>query len=453
MFVLIDKSGMSHGRWWLVLFCFFWTIAAEAQSTDRKLTLNDAISAGIANSKLLKSSGEKIAIAQEKLGENNTQYYPRFNVSSSYSRLSNNITPFTVKFPGAPSAIALNPQILNQYGENAGSTELIYSGGKVKNTAKALNFLIEAAKQDYANDRSTVIYNTINAYYSLYILQKAAEILQQNAVLLQARVNDLQNLEQFGTALHNDVLKIQIQLSQLKVQQIDNQNSIENTRFAFNILLGLPDTAKVNLDTTSFFSYKLDKTYTEYEKLALSSRPDLQSATFRTESAKANVDVVRAGYLPSIVTAANYNYLRPNARLFPNQDIFTGTWNIGLTLSWDISSLYNNRHYVKDAKENYEQTRQTQLSTYDNVRIDVYNNYLAYKYALEHVKLSKLNLDQTSENYRIVNDRLQAKIVVSTDLQDATNSLIQSQLALLEDEANADLAYFKLIKSTGTLSN
>ena len=126
---------MSHGRWWLVLFCFFWTIAAEAQSTDRKLTLNDAISAGIANSKLLKSSGEKIAIAQEKLGENNTQYYPRFNVSSSYSRLSNNITPFTVKFPGAPSAIALNPQILNQYGENAGSTELIYSGGKVRNIA------------------------------------------------------------------------------------------------------------------------------------------------------------------------------------------------------------------------------------------------------------------------------------------------------------------------------
>ena len=453
MIALITKKITLYSILSLILFAISIAFQSRAQNTIKKLTLNEAIVAGITNSKLLKASAERIYAATDRLKENNTQQVPRVNLSSSYTRISDNINPFSVKFPYAPTPIVLNPQILNQYAENLGASQLIFGGGRVKNTARSLNFLVEASKQDYANDRSNVIYNTINAFYSLYKLQQVQKILDQNIILLNSRIEDLKNLEQNGIILHNDVLKLQIQLSQLNVLQFDNINNTESTRYAFNILLGFPDSAKFTLDTSSFFKFKLEKIYNEYEKLALASRPDLQSSNFKTEASKYNIDVAKANYLPSLSSLANYNYLLPNQRVFPNQNAFKGTWNIGLTLSWDISSFYNNKHYVAEAKSNFEQNRQLQLATTDNIRTELYTNFLAYKHATEHLKLSKETLSQAQENYRILNDRLQSKLVIATDLQDAINNLIQSQLNVLQDEADIDLAYFKFIKSTGTLLN
>lgn len=439
----------------IATFCVFTLFSlnsfSQVQSTGL-LPLDSAVKLGIINSKLLKASDAKISIAQAKLKENNTQKYPRINISSSYTRISDNITPFEVKFPGAPVATVLNPQILNQFGENVGISQIIYSGLKVKKNEKALDFLIKASQLDYENDKSTAIFNIINAYYSLYKLQETKVILKENEKLLNARINDLRNLEENGIVLHNDVLKLQIQLSQLNIQQLDINNSYEATIFSFNILLGLPDTLHYSLDTASFFHYNLDKAFLDYEQQAIANRNDLKSADAKLKVAKINIEIAKAAYLPTLSTTANYNYLRPNSRVFPQQDAFKGTWNAGITLAWDLSSLYNNKHFINEAKSSYEQNNQLKLNLADNIKTELYTNYLAYKRAIEHLSLSQQTLAQAKENYKVVFDRLQNNLVLIADLQDAIAYLVQSEVNVLQDKADIDISYFRFLKSMGTLN-
>ncbi len=428
------------------------SFAAFGQAVPSVLDLQKAIDLGIANSKLLKASSEKIKIASAKIRETNTQQLPSVKVSSNYTRISDNITPFSVKFPNAPAPVVLNPQILNQYSESAGLSQLIYAGGRVKRTLKSLDFLEQASTIDLENDRQALVMNVISAYYSLYKLQQTKKILKENEQLLQARIRDLGNLEQAGIVLRNDVLKLELSLSQIKYQELDISDAYDATIYGLNILIGLPDFAKYELDTTSFFKFKLDRSFDEYVTGALSARPDLKAADLRLTASKYTLMANKSNVLPTVSGAANYNYLRPNQRVFPNRDQFDDTWSAGVTLSWDISSLYNNRHYVAEAQHSYNQTYQLKVALADNVKTELYSNYLAYQKANEHLTLSNATLSQAEENYRLINDRLQDHVVVAADLQDALNYLVQSQLNVLVDKAEIDLAYFRFIKSTGTIT-
>jgi len=431
--------------------CYF--IVGNAQIQDSILTLKKAVELGVVNSKVLKASTEKINIAIAKVNQAKSQNLPSAKLSSTYTRISDNITPFSVKFPNAPTEIVLNPQILNQFGENISVSQLIYSGGRVKKTVTGLEFLKAASELDFKNDRDAVVYNIISAYYSLYKLQEANLILKENEKLIKARLTDLQNLEKNGLLLRNDVLKLELSLSQINIQQLDNSNSFQTTKYGLNILIGLPDTANYHLDTTGFFTYKLTQPYAAYEQLATTTRFDVDAASKRLEASKLNIDVTKSNYYPMLISSAGYNYLRPSQRVFPQKDQFNGTWTAGISLAWDISSLYNNKHYIAEAKSTFNQYAQQKASLSDNIKVELYSNYLAYQKAVEHLKLSEQTLNQANENYRLIEDRLKNNLVIITDLQDALNYLLQSQINVLIDKAEIDLAYFKFIKSVGLLNN
>ncbi len=444
--------NLKINRYFLIALFLLCSFSFFAQNAVESLTLKKAIDLGVENSKLLKVSKEKINVALAKLGETNTQQLPSVKLSSNYSRLSDNITPFAVSFPGAPNPVILNPQILNQYSENATLSQLLYSGGRVHKTIKSLEFLESASKLDYENDKAGIISNIINAYYSLYKLEQSQKILKENEELIKARLADLENLEQNGIVLRNDVLKLELSLSQINIQQIDIANSYEVTKYALNILIGLPEMSNYELDTNGLFSYQLDKSLPEYESQALSNKPDLNAFDKRLQASKLLINVAKASCLPTLSVSGNYNYLRPNQRVFPNQDRFDGTWSVGASLVWDISSIYNNKPFVHEAKSNYEQNKQQKTVIEDNLKTEVYTNYLAFSRNVEHLKLSQKTLVEAEENYRLINERLQNKIVIATDLQDALNYLNQSQLNVLVDKAEIDLAYFRFMKSIGNLN-
>lgn len=434
-------------------FIFLLYVAnAGAQPAGSPLTLQKAISLGLANSKILKASAEKIKMAVAKVGESNAQMIPQLNLGSSYVRVSDNVTPLSVKFPGAATALVLNPQVLDQFSETITVSELVYAGGRIKKTVGQLDFLRKASELDYENDKEGAIINIISAYYNLYSLQQSEKILDNNEALLKARLNDLRNLEKNGIVLPNDVLKLEIALTQLNVQQADIKNAYEAARYGTAILLGLNDTVKIVLDTVHLFTYSLNKPYSEYESAALSKRPDLMSASERVSAARTGIEAVKANYLPTLATSAAYNYLKPNQRWLPQRNQFDGTWYAGLSLTWNAMSLLTNRHYIEEAKSSRDQFALQRAALADNIKIELYNNYMAYLHAVEHLKLTEKTLEQTTENYRLVNNQLQNSTVLPADLQDALSNLRTSQLNVLIDKAAIDLAYFKFLKSAGMLT-
>jgi outer membrane protein TolC len=139
----------------------------------------------------------------------------------------------------------------------------------------------------------------------------------------------------------------------------------------------------------------------------------------------------------------------PNPRLIPPDDVFKATWDAGIYLSYNISTLYTNKHKVNLAKIEQEQSQLNHDLLLDNIHSEINQSYTTYKESQEKIELSKKTILQADENYRTMHSRYTNHIALLSDLLDADIALLQARMNLALSTADAEVAYYKLMKSIG----
>lgn len=419
----------------------------SAQS-PQKLTLDNAVQLALSNSKQLKLSTAKVASANSKVDQSINSFIPQLSINSGYTRLSNNIEPFVISIPGFGSQ-ALNPQILNQYTNRASIQSTLFNGLRNQNNLKSAQYLEKAATLDSEKDVTEIRFNTINAVLNLYKGQQTLKLVDENLKLSESRINDITNMLNAGMALQNDVLRTALVKTNLEASKLDVQSAIATANYNIDILLGLPETTIPELDEASLFPVNEQKTVDEWIKDAVANRADKKAADMRINASQIMVRNANAGYMPTLAAGFNYYYNRPNQRIFPQTDAFKYTWDIGLTFSWNLTNLYTAGAQVKDAKISVQQAQLGSGIIEDGIKMDVNANYNAYTVAKAKVEVAQKALDQAIENQRVIKNRVDTGINLQTDLLDADAFVMQSQINLLNAKVDAQVAYFKLLKSVG----
>lgn len=421
--------------------------AAMAQTTE-KLTLDNAVQLAIKNSKLLKLSAAKTAAADIKVTENKNAFIPTVSINSGYTRLSDNIEPFVISIPGFGSQ-SLNPQILNQYTNRASISSTLFNGLRNQNALKTTKYLDEATKLDAEKDATEVRFNTISAVLNLHKGQQTLLLIAENIKLSESRINDITNMYNAGTALENDVLRTALVKTNLEISKMDVESAISTAYYNLAIMLGLEPGASPVIDETSLFPPAEQKSNEEWIKEGIANRGDKKAAENRALATKYGIRNAQSGYMPNLTAGFNYYYNRPNQRIFPQTDRFNDTWDLGLTLSWNLTSLYTSGAYVKEAKINYEQSNLTTAIIDDNIKMEVNANYNAYNVARAKIEAAEKGLNQAKENQRVTKNKVDSGYNLQTDLLDADAFVMQGQINLLNAKVDAQLAYFKLLKSVG----
>jgi len=88
----------------------------------------------------------------------------------------------------------------------------------------------------------------------------------------------------------------------------------------------------------------------------------------------------------------------------------------------------------------------------DNVKKEVNQEYQNYTMALDKIKLLQTSIEQAGENNKILESKYKSNIASATDRADAETLLYQAQINLELAKADAGLAYYTLLKSTGKLN-
>ena len=432
----------------LTFFALLLISFAVRSQTTKSLNLDEAVRLGIESSQQLKATGARLNVSKAKT----TQYWnallPNVSLNSSYARLSDNITPFSVKFPGATDAVVLNPQILNQFSNRLSVQEVVFTGFRAKNFYESAQFLEKAARLDIDRDRIEVKNNIIAAYLNLLKLQSSKAILAENANVLRGRLNDVRNFVKSGTALENDQLKAEIAVSQLEMNQKDVDNAIEVGNFNMNIMLGLPTDTRLDLDSKEVSEQKNVIGLDTYLK-SIDARPDLAAADFRRQATEKGIEIAKGNYYPTIAVGGNMYYNNPNQRVFPSQDAFKGTWDLGIQLSYNLTSLYTTKAQIQEAQANILATNTQKQQLSDAAKIEVNANFYAYQSAVEKIKLMEKTIIQTTENQRVTKNRYQTQVATIGELLDADALVLQAKLNLEIAKTDAIAAYYKLQKSVG----
>lgn len=427
----------------LALFMFIGS-ATKAQ----QLTLDNAVQLASNNSKQLKLSAAKVDAANTKVDQNINSFIPQVTFNANYTRLSDNIEPFTISIPGFGSQ-TLNPQILNQFTNRVSIQSTLFGGLRNQNNLKTTQYLETAAKLDAEKDAADVRFNAISAVLNLYKGQQTLKLVDENLKLADTRLTDITNMFNTGMALQNDVLRTALNKSNLDITKVDVESGISTANYNLNILLGQGETVVNTFDENSLFPVAEQKPVDAWIKDAVANRSDKKAADTRSLVSQTGVKNARIGYMPTLTAGFNYYYNNPNQRVFPQQDAFKATWDLGATLSWNLTSLYTSGATVREAKQNVVQSQLASSLIEDGIKMEVNANYNAYTVAKAKIDLAQKALDQAIENQRVVKNRVDSGVNLQTDLLDADAFVFQAQINLLNAKIDAQLAYFKLLKSVG----
>lgn len=424
-------------------------LASSLFAQEKILTLKESLEIGLQNSKDLKISRSKLNYANSKLSEINSQFLPQFKLLGNYTRLSDNIPPFEVTMPFSPNPIRISEPILNNYTFKFGFSQPLFTGFKLQSLRSSAELNLNASEQDYSKEGNEAAFNIYSAYWNYYKTDEIKKVIAQTLHQIENHLKDTRNFFENGLISKNDMLKLEVQYSNTKLMLIEAENNLELARIAFNRAIGIELTSQTKVaaseQSLNYEKYQLADIIDE----AQNNRKELKSLSYRFEASKEGVSAAKSNWLPSIYLTGNYYYSNPNPRFQPAKDEFNSNWDVGVTLSWDVWNWGMTSSQISQAEQTKIQLETNLDQLKENIKMEVYSNYLNLIKTEEKVKVNKEALDQSLENYRITSEKYNTQLATSTDLIDSETLKLQAETNLKTAEVDFQIAKVKLEKSLG----
>jgi len=435
-------------KFFFLLLALFLLSAAQAQD-KRTITLAEAIDLSIRNSHQLKSDKAKIEEATAALKESVDKRLPSATVSGSYLRLNNaNFSMKSSKDSSGGTSGGGSPKVSQAVYGLLNISLPIYTGGRIKYGIESSRYLAEAVKLDADEDRDEVVQNTIEAFANLFKAKTAVSLVTENLEQSRQRAKDLGNLEKNGLLARNDLLKAELQSSNLELSLLDAENNWQLANVNMNLMLGLPDNTQLVLDTSGIEKRDDSRTLEEFIQTARDNRKDIASLSLRQKAAVSGVRETKSELYPSLQLTGGYI-----AADIPHVFSVTNALNAGVGVSYNISSLWKTKAKIQQADARVKQLSASQAMLDDNIRLQVNKSYLALVSNRKKIEVYAKAVDQAQENYRIVKNKFDNSLATTTDLLEADVAQLQARLNYTLSRADAFVAYNKLLQTAGILSS
>jgi outer membrane protein len=422
--------------------------AALFAQSSKELNINQAIELGIANSKNLKLSQNKIdqAVAQLEVVKDNV--LPTANASFMYNHAEIPTSTFTL--PGGGSSLEL-PKRADAFVGTAAVQELVYGGGKLRYAKESTKLLADVARLDADKSKEEITYAVINTYYSLYKVLQSRKVIDQNLESIAAQIKQAQRFFEQGIVTKNDVLRFQLQQANVTLTQMDIESNRKVINYNLDILLGLPEDTEVKIvDPTA--GLKTASSLNEYIGLAMANRQELKQLDVQNKVADFNIKTIKANTLPTVGIGANLYYINPSGKFIPPTSQYLMPITLGATVSWNIGNLWTNKNKVSEAKiQQSEITIQKDILS-DQVKTDINKNFQGYQVAMNKIQVLETSIAQATENDKLLASKYKNNVASVTDRIDAETLLYQAKINLEIAKADAGLAYYTLLKSTGKIT-
>lgn len=328
-------------------------------------------------------------------------------------------------------------------------TQPLYQGGKIQYSIRKADLQKSVASLQTATDRADVKLSLLEQYMSLFSLYRQHDVLTRNIEESERRLKDIRQMKKEGLITNNDVLRSEMQLTNDRLSLTETENSIILVSQQLNILLGIDENYLLLPDTTLLYRAVALEQYDDYVAQACMNDPAIRLLREQTEVARNEVRLAKAANLPNVSLYASNTLARPISRTMV--DMYNNNWNIGLSVSYPLSSLYKNNHKIKESKLAVTLSQNTEEQKIQQIKVNVRTAYLRHREALQQVEALKLSVKQAQENYRIMQNRYLSQLAILTDLLDANSVRLNAELQLTSARTRVIYTYYQLERACGRL--
>lgn len=391
---------------------------------SQDLSLDEALREALVHHPSLRIARARTLAAEGRTSELRSGLFPQLRLTGRAAVLSE-VPEFSVPLFGT-----LFPSITESYGTRLTLQQTVFTGFRLKSSIDAADANASATRFEEQRDRSDLIVNVTTAYWNAFRAAQLEAVLSQSVEQVSAHLKDVREYERQGLATTADVLKVETQLSDIRVRHIQAQGARKLAHMTLNSLMGRPLDAEVRAtdDPVATSAADLPATLEEVLEIARSRRPEIGAFRERRVMQEELVTASSAGWYPSVVLAANLDYARPNARIVPPADRWERTWDVGVQVQWNLWDWFATSAQTEQARAQLLQADAALLQVTDAVALEAAQSFFALNEARERIEASRLGARQGQESYRITREKFGQGLATSADLLDAEAALLQARM-------------------------
>ena len=392
------------------------------------LTLQQCVDIALKRNPSISASEFSVNAAAARVGQARSAYYPQVGLSGTYNKYS----IYTDPTNGSQ----------NLYQGNAELTQNIYDFGKTPSTVRIQRLNEDATRSDLRNSVSLVVFGVKQAYYSLLQALKNRDVAVETVKLTQDQLDQARGFFDAGVKSKYDVTSAEVNLSNAKLALIRTENGVSVAQVTLKNAMGAPDQPDFAIeDSLAFHKYAV--TFDDAVQRAYANRPDLQSLQSKKEAFKESVSLARTGYYPAL--SGNASYGRTDNQFVPEKS----GWSAGVMLTFPLFNGFLTNYQVKEAKENLNIQKANEEALRQSILLDVQQSYLNLRALEDGVAVAELTVQQSQENYDIVNGRYNAGVGSPLDVTSALVGLANAKTNYISALANYKIAEAALLKAMG----
>ena len=330
-------------------------------------------------------------------------------------------------------------------------TQPVYTGGPVTSAIELAELKSTAAR--YATDlcRDNIRLQLTGFYLDIYKYNNLRIVVESNIAAAQKVLQEMRARYEQGTALQNDITRYELLVSNLELQLVRINNTIDILNTNLVTTAGLPDGTVIIPDSTILAKSLPKDGVVLWQAEAEANSPSLSLARSEVDISRKAESLVRSERLPKIGLQAGWSIDGPILVEVPPINRNLSYWYVGVGVSYNISSLYKSN---KSLSRSHAATRRAieQLdATHENVMLAVNADHVRYLEAYEELKTQQKSVELAERNYRTTSTRYSADMALITDMLDAANSKLDAEQQLVNARINIIYYYYKLLFTTGKI--
>ena len=410
------------------------------------ISLEEIFQSAEANSVRLRPSFTAQEEAEREISVARSQRLPDINASLSVSYIGDG---FITKRNFSGYEKAPIPHFGNGVGVNI--SQPVYMGGAITSAIEMAELKSTAARYATELQRDNIRFQLTGFYLDLYKYANLRHVVENNIAQARKVLEEMQVRYDQGTALRNDITRYELLVSNLELQLVRIDNTLEILNNNLVTTAGLPAGTVVVPD-----SLILDRALPQageawWQQEASANAPSLRLAGTGVDISRKAESLVKSERLPKVGIQAGWTMDGPILVEIPPINRNLSYWWVGVGVSYNLASLYKSNKALAKSRAATQKSVEQLDAAREDVELAVRADYIRYLEAYEALKTQNKSVELAERNYNTTATRYSADMALITDMLDAANSKLDAEQQLVNARIDIIYYYYKLLFISGTI--
>ena len=424
---------------------------------DTSLSLDECLQMALSNNENLKNSILEENVSKMTSREYLSVGFPQiqFETGLKYNfEIQKSLIDISKFMPGVPEGTEQEVSFGQKYDGimDLGINQMIFNGSYFVGLA-ASKALIELSEKQTVRTKVDIIESVNKAYYVVLNTKERFSLVNSNLDRIESLLNDTEILYENGFVEKLDVDRIKVSFNNLNAEKIKAERLYDLSLSVLKFQIGFPVNEKLSVKGSI---EDVILSVNEYDIQSFDYSDRIEHSILNTNKRLKSYDLKnnRSQFLPQIYANLSYGYNTSSSEydLFFNSNRWKNYGTVGLQVIVPIFDGFNKRSKINRSKIVVQQVENQIKFLERSIDLQINQNYIELKNAIESLNVSKDNLVLAKEVYNVSEKKYKEGVGSNLEVLDSNNALKTAQTNYYNAYYQAIISKINLEKTLGILN-